>query len=752
MTGCPSDSALRRLGADLLPAAAARSLERHLDGCERCRTRLDALTDVTAVGAALGAARPGPAGLSRILDRLRGGGTEVASPAAWSLPPSDRPGFIGRLGAIEVRREIGRGGMGVVYEGLDLTLYRPVAVKVLSPHLLGDAAARERFLREARAAAALTHEHVVTIHAVDQHAGVPYLLLQYVAGESLAERLTREVKLPVADVARIGGQIARGLAAAHARGLIHRDVKPANVLLDAETGAVRLTDFGLAKVVGGETITGVGVVAGTPAYMSPEQAAGEPVDARSDLFSLGVVLYAAATGKPPFDGDSPHAVLFQIREATPRPLAEADPTLPAWFCAIVDRLLEKEPARRIQTAAETADQLERRPIAPSRRRFGRLGAAAVLALGLAAAIALAPANRDAPPAIEQPAPEPGAAVPPGFVVVGTGNHYPSLWAAAKAAADGDTIEVHGDGPHLERRLDVRGKGLTIRAAAGSRPRIRPARTGKFVEAHWIHTDSDLTLEGLEVHWPAPAERPALDALFSHAVVHATGGRLTVRRCQVVCGKPAVCVVAGGARVEIEDSHFVADDGVGVWWRAPAGGSMTVTRSVFEGTAAVFHSFGAGDAKKADPIAVSLTDNTLAVKGVWSFVYPAIPKQTVRFDARRNLVSATYLFGVPTRAPTAADATAALRGLVVWSEADNVYDRKGNFLTAVRANPWMVFPSELKTLADWNRFWKSAATESVEADVRFRPRPPAAGYSPPNLERIDNASGPVPARVGASDSP
>jgi len=747
MTGCPSDSALRRLGADELPAAAARSLEQHLDDCDRCRARLDALTDVIAVGAALGGPRPGPADLSHVLDRLRSDGTEVTARVAWGLPATDRPGFIGRLGVIEIRREIGRGGMGVVYEGLDPTLNRPVAVKVLSPHLLGDAAARERFLREARAAAALTHEHVVTLHAIDQHAGVPYLVLQYVAGESLAERLAREPKLPVADVARIGGQVARGLAAAHARGLIHRDVKPANVLLDAETGAVRLTDFGLAKLVGGETITGVGVVAGTPAYMSPEQAAGGAVDARTDLFSLGAVLYTAAAGKPPFDGDSPHAVLFQVREAAPRALADVDPTLPAWFCSIVDRLLEKDPARRVQTAAEAADLLERRPVTPKRPRYAWLATAIVIALGLIAVIALALSNRDASPAVEPSTPESNVPVPAGFVVVATGNRYTSLWAAAKAAADGDTIEIHGDGPYLERRVEIRGKGLRIRAVPGSRPRIRPAQTGKFVEPHWIHTDSDLTIEGVEIHWPASADRPALDALFNHAVVHAMGNQLTVRRCQIVCGKPAVCVVAGGERVEIEDSHFVADDGVGVWWRSPGGASLKVGRSVFEGTAAVFHSFGPAEAQKTDPIAVTLADNTFAAKGVWAFVYPAVPKVTVRFDSRRNLVSGNYLFGTPTR--TTSDAAPSLRGLVVWSEADNVYDRKGNFLAAIRANPWMIIPSELKSLADWNLFWKSDATGSVEADVRFRARPPAAGYAPPRLERVENASGPVPGWVESS---
>ncbi|HVK18670.1 MAG TPA: serine/threonine-protein kinase, partial [Fimbriiglobus sp.] len=236
------------------------------------------------------------------------------------LQPTDRPGFLGKIGPYEVRRLIGSGGSGMVFEGYDPVLKRTVAVKVLSPLLAVSDQARSRFLREAQAAAALTHEHLVTIHAVEEADGVLYLVLEYVPGESLADRLRREGRLPLATVIRIGAQVARGLAAAHEKGLVHRDIKPGNLLLEAGTDRVKVADFGLAKSADEVSLTIEGMIAGTPDFMSPEQASGAGVDARSDLFSLGAVLYTACTGSPPFRGESPLCTLERVRWEAPAPL------------------------------------------------------------------------------------------------------------------------------------------------------------------------------------------------------------------------------------------------------------------------------------------------------------------------------------------------------------------------------------------------------------------------------------------------
>jgi serine/threonine protein kinase/Flp pilus assembly protein TadD len=250
--------------------------------------------------------------------------------------------------------------MGVVLKALDPRLNRVVAVKLLAPALATSPQARRRFLREARAAAAVCHEHVVTIHAVDEVAGAPYLVMQYVAGRSLQQKIDRDGPLDLEVVLRIGMQVAAGLAAAHAQGLVHRDIKPANILLENGVERARITDFGLARAATDASQTQLGTVAGTPQYMAPEQARGEPVDHRTDLYSLGGVLFAMVTGRPPFEGGSTAAVLRRVGDEPHPPVAMLNPAVPPWLVALIDRLLAKDPAARYQSAAEVADLLAAR--------------------------------------------------------------------------------------------------------------------------------------------------------------------------------------------------------------------------------------------------------------------------------------------------------------------------------------------------------------------------------------------------------
>jgi hypothetical protein len=766
MNPCPPEARLRRLLADALTATDLREIEQHLDGCPACRRRLDELAGVTTIGSTLGEAaeraRIASPELDQVIERLQLEVTarEVGAPddmpvGTPALPPSARPEFIGRLGSIEIRRMIGRGGMGVVYEGFDPALDRMVAVKVLSPHLVGDATAKERFLREARAAAALTDDHVVTIHAIDEVEGLPFLVLQYVPGESLADRVAREGRLPVEAVARIGAQVARGLAAAHARGLIHRDVKPANILIEQGTGVVRLTDFGLAKLIGRVSVTAVGTVAGTPGYMSPEQAAGQDLDARSDLFSLGVVLYTAAAGRPPFPGDSPFVVLDQIRTRSPVPLAEVEPGLPAWFCSVVDGLLAKEPGRRIQTAAETADLLERRaaarPAAGRRARAYRtVGAAGVVAAAVGLGLFSVRPHGPAPDVPVGPAP--AAAIPPGFAIVNRPDHFNTLGEAVRVAADGAVIEVHGDGPHLETHVEIRGKRLTVRAAPGYRPRIQPAAPGRLAEAQWLNSDSDLTVEGLDILWPVTGGRAPLDPSNMPATIGGPRGRLTIRGCRIVCGRQAACILTAAPELTIADSHLVADGGVAVVWRSAPGGVLRVTGSQIESESGVLVTFLAADGGPTDPADVELTNNTLVVKGACAFIYPGPARYKVRMQARRNLISATYGFGVLTRPKVAAETKAIMRQILVWAERDNVYDRRCKFMAGIKLAPLAITPAGLDSLEEWLAFWKLEGVGSVEGDLHFHPRATELPPEQIRLDRIDNATGPVPSPVGAGELP
>ncbi len=273
------------------------------------------------------------------------------------LQPSGRAGAMGRLAHYDVLEVLGRGAFGTVLKAFDEMLHRMVAVKLMSPELAATSPARKRFLREARASAAARHENIVAIYAVDEQP-IPFLVMEYIPGETLLKRLEERGPLDVPEVLRLGEQIARGLAAAHAMGLVHRDVKPANILLDsAPDERVKITDFGLARAADDASLTQSGFIAGTPMYMSPEQARGEPIDQRTDLFSLGSVLYVMTSGRPPFRAPNTVAVLKRVCEDTPRPIQEIIPEVPEWLCSLISRLHAKDPADRFQSAQEVADIL-----------------------------------------------------------------------------------------------------------------------------------------------------------------------------------------------------------------------------------------------------------------------------------------------------------------------------------------------------------------------------------------------------------
>ena len=266
-------------------------------------------------------------------------------------------GLLGALGPYDITEFVGQGGMGVVLKAHDPRLNRVVAIKVLAPALAFNATARKRFVREAQAAAAVSHDHVVAIHAIEEAKRLPLLVMEYVAGQSLQQKIDSTGPLAVKEIVRIGRQIAAGLAAAHEQGLIHRDIKPANILLENGVERVKITDFGLARAVGDAAVTQTGLLAGTPQYMSPEQAHGQRVDYRSDLFSLGSVLYAMCTGRPPFRGESPVTVIRRVCEETPTPISQINPDVPDWLVRIVNRLLAKDPEQRFQSAAELVELL-----------------------------------------------------------------------------------------------------------------------------------------------------------------------------------------------------------------------------------------------------------------------------------------------------------------------------------------------------------------------------------------------------------
>jgi formylglycine-generating enzyme required for sulfatase activity len=387
---CPARSCLQILLAGQLTASDQETVIRHVETCDTCQQILDSLTPASQswedVAAQLRKEDRAPApALQQVIDRAKATTTtenteaeEKSTPRGESprsgtthdvfghqrdddhlafLVPSSRPGALGRLGHYEILEIIGKGGFGTVLKAFDANLHRMVAIKVLSPELSASGTARLRFIREARAAAAVTHEHLVTIHAVEADHWPPYLVMQLIDGVTLQEKLDKSGALSLKEILRIGLQMAAGLAAAHNQGLVHRDIKPANILLENGVERVKITDFGLAKTVDDASVSQSGVVAGTPMYMSPEQAEGLPIDHRSDLFSLGTVLYAMCTGHPPFRASGTHAVLKRVIDASPRPIREVNPEIPGWLCDIIVKLHAKKPEDRFQNAKEVAEML-----------------------------------------------------------------------------------------------------------------------------------------------------------------------------------------------------------------------------------------------------------------------------------------------------------------------------------------------------------------------------------------------------------
>lgn len=272
------------------------------------------------------------------------------------LEPSHSEGSLGRLAHYEIQELIGRGGCGIVFKAFDERLHRIVAIKVMAPEFAVTSPARKRFLREARATASVRHENVVNIFAVEE-TPIPFLVMEYIDGKSLQQLINETGPLDLSSILRLGKMIADGLDAAHQKRIIHRDVKPANIIVESGTQQIKITDFGLARAVDDASQSQSGVIAGTPNFMSPEQARGLKVDIRSDLFSLGSVLYVMSSGRPPFRAQATLAVLKRVVDEEPRHLKEIIPELDDRLVRIVQRLHEKDPDKRYSTAKQVSDDL-----------------------------------------------------------------------------------------------------------------------------------------------------------------------------------------------------------------------------------------------------------------------------------------------------------------------------------------------------------------------------------------------------------
>jgi serine/threonine-protein kinase len=797
-TNCPDPSRLRALMHNELSVAEQEQVVLHLNECEKCQQALERLSSEENPWAAglrgLGEHLPDVApGLERVLKDFQFPASRPetgpsASPQKGDfdflrdfLSPPKQPEHLGRLRHYEVLGIVGRGGFGVVLKAYDESLHRVVAIKVLSSHLASNATARKRFAREAEAAAAVAHEHVVTIHAVEKDHEPPYIVMQFISGASLQDRLDSEGPLEVKEILRIGAQTARGLAAAHAQGVIHRDIKPANILLENGVERVKITDFGLARTLDDASLTQSGVVAGTPQYMAPEQANGEAVDHRADLFSLGSVLYTLCTGRPPFRASTLMGVLKRVSEDEPRPIREINPEIPDWLAAIVERLHAKNPADRFQTATELAERLEQhlahlqrpgstpRPRTEyiKRRRQEAKRGHSLIWIAAAAALTftccLLPVGalvswvtvRELPPAtplaatatrVEDHIDQGMRRVdqlrqgddPIPIVILAHNEagerYFAEIATAVEAALDGDVIEIHANGVVATSPIVLKNKALTIRAAPGFAPSFEFISDDKL-DTPMIQTNAPLVLEGLEfkrvVHRQmnitvggleiTTGAGPGTRLEQSNEIVRIDGAPLRAANCRFAVDFGYRCIRARNCPLlALCNCQFLGSVIYAVDWDSAKDGRAIMENCILGTQAGIgFHC-----RRDLHDVSIRLTHDSIV--GAWTCVLildslpdAAVAKSPLHITATENAILASR--GVLHFAQSdrfVAEEKPLTSDQVLAELPKLLWWTDQRNVYEVRSQNYMNVGS-VAHVKDWNQFWKSERTGSLKGQLRFK---------------------------------
>jgi len=775
-----------------VPASDDAAWTQHIDACPHCQVRLEQLAGGTdwlpqwGVEERASLAETGP-DHHRAATLLEDHENDEGNLAAWHAPEgsddslagiltaSDRPEFKGRFGPFYVIDIIGQGGMGVVFKAHEPTLARTVAVKLLAPQLAASETARRRFLREARAAARVVDDHVVAIHAVDQVRGLPYLVMQFIEGESLEARLRRRGTLGVSEVVQLARQTARALQTAHQAGLVHRDVKPANILLEASTGRCKITDFGLARAAEDDALTRTGFIAGTPQYMAPEQARGDSVDHRADLYSLGAVLFFALTAQPPFFGETPLSVINKVIQDEAPAIRSLNAAVPDWLEAIVRRLMAKEPDDRFQSADEllkalsayqpkatTPDRESGAKHAASsfaeaggRRWTGNPGLLAAVGIALAAVALLALMVWRNPPqeanaqsnAGRHHASHPSGNSPPRSTS-GCCIHQPdettivedNFGEALNVARDGSTIELRGPGPfRVNEPLDTSGKRLVIRAADNSAPVIIFTQGPRSAGLPGLTVSGPLVLEGIEFRF----ENGSLQATGPGSLITAVRQPLYVTNCRFhVTGASHArlsCISLDRSTGVIQNSLLTCDSkGSALVLGSAEDSPVRVENCIFLAQHAVTLHRPLADLQR-NAQAVALFSNTVVAHcGVHLLNRAGVPYRPgpdVKLQVRDNLFDVGYLCAV-TLAAASDPASAELAALdqlsqtVKWTGGGNLYSVGHTYCGfSTGSRPHVPARSGPRSLISWQDFSYEEDDSSFEAKVVFgssltggRPRP------------------------------
>ncbi len=771
---CPDRTMLAALLEGTLPQHVEDIMESHLSTCQRCQSALDRLAGPSGTLPILhghGCAespRPDPSQVARwkrapIAART---GTPPEQ-RSWErtllqiIDPPKRVGEFGRFGPYRVRWIIGQGGMGLVVAADDRRLNRRVAIKFLRPERTVDDQARARFFREARSAASIVDDHVVTIHAVDILRGNPYLVMEYVPGTSLQARLDAEGRLPIAEVVRIGRQVALGLASAHRNGLVHRDIKPANILLDERTGRARITDFGLARGGDDLSLTRQETLAGTPQYMAPEQARGPTVDPRADLYALGAVLFACCTGRAPLNASTIPAMLQQLEREVPPTVSSLIPDVdvPDRLEQLIAELLAKDPKTRPPSAEIVAERLRDQAMCSeprARPALKRRPAALVATLALLLIVGLtlpfagwtrlrwsttiddpwmsttlvsADLNRlaDRPPADPQ---DPFR--------LGPGRSFATLGEAIAEAPSGSVITIDGNGPYLSNPIAINGKDLTIRASRGRRPVLVARKDPTEPHQPLLKTNAALNLEGIEICWVGPIRRRVNaneDRARAGAVV-VEGGSLRVTHCRFVAGPGRCNLALWNSSGTVRSSSFDFTNGMAIYWVPGAGHTLTLEKNLLVTMIGLTIDPSLKSVDDRDRL-LEITGTTIRGRTAIRVLSDPQRRRSGHEEARarmihirtdRALFDTDHLLGLIHRQnpfrfadqPQVPIFFEIVRRHLTWSGRDDLYQRGLSWLSfSSRSRPVTRLEGGPASLDDWARLWSDRAEGSAQRELTFR---------------------------------
>jgi serine/threonine protein kinase len=618
------------------------------------------------------------------------------------------------LQGFRIVREVGRGGMGIVYEAIDEALQRRVAIKLLKPIQSDDGTAQERLLREAQAIAAIQHENILSIYGVQFVANKPVLIEQFVDGESLQKRIGRDGALPIEDCLSISLQIAKGLVAAHASQMVHRDLKPDNILIDGLSQVIRIADFGLAKRGESSKLTSDQFVAGTPSFMSPEQTEGKPVDSRSDLFSLGVIMYVMVTGVVPFDHPDPFVVFEMLRRKKVEPATNLRAETPPWLSRLIAQLLSKDPKDRISSAQEVVRYLEHKEFSSResktrRWRWPAVVSILVLTMGVFALFYFRKSSLSTIGWFSTSMDDlDRGANKRGVWIEGQERNYPSIADAIDEATDGQTIYLDSD--IAEAGIQVRDKSLTIMAQPGTKPTIRYADPRNRDVSYFLRTNRNLSLRGLQFDWrpgqSAPIfEEGQLNNLIStdydtELVVedcefHSTqigailgfGGNARVIHSSFSGELFALGCLLQGGRVEVADCTFRCPFGMTILYPPAARMVTDKTRFVIE---------------RSKFVGKSAIDIVLT--------RPYLLESLIEWhDCQLDTEQAIVITRSGQRAPeieSTREVDEWVHRLIQWQETNCRHRSTGSFIGVRTIRQPKKIVSETRTMEAWQSFWAS----------------------------------------------